>query len=540
MTFKSMTVKTVSTSLYPSSFCKLYLAIIILLFLSSCSSKLPDNTTSVATLHFSNKEPSTLYSLYQRLQPEKISEKTGFSLLNNSKDAFLVRTAAIELADHTLDLQYYHWKNDEVGQLLMDRVIRAADRGVKVRLLVDDSNSWESHQNQIGLAHINYHPNITIKIYNPLGGSYSGSFMRSLALLGNFERINHRMHNKLFIADNQLAIFGGRNIGNMYFGVDKKKNFRDMDIFALGQQVENISVAFDDYWNSTWAYNVKLIDKSIYSQAELTVTRQDFNKRITNLKDFPYQIPVREELLTLLNNFEHHLDWATLNVYADPPRKDLHEKSTHAYHRLQSAYLTAQKSSLTSSPYFIPTEQMITQAKKLVDNGVNVKVLTNSLSSNDVTMAQYGYADRRKSLLEAGVELYEMREDAHERNDYTAEKYRDTAIGLHAKVSVIDDKRVLIGSFNIDPRSTLINTEVVIVIENIALAKKVKQALLTDINPRNSYQVFLETNNKGHKDLRWQGEEDGEIVIHRHEPNANFLKVFGELIFGLLPIDEQL
>lgn len=540
MTFKTVTVKTLNTPLYPSSFLKLYLVILILLFLSSCSSRLPDNTSSVATFHLSNKEPSTLYNLYQRLQPENISEKTGFSLLNNSKDAFLVRTAAIALAEHSLDLQYYHWKNDEVGQLLMAGVLRAADRGVKIRLLIDDSNSWESHQNQIGLAHINYHPNITIKIYNPLGGSYSGSFMRSLALLGNFERINHRMHNKLFIADNQLAIFGGRNIGNMYFGVDKRKNFRDMDILALGQQVENISVAFDDYWNSTWAYNVNLIEKSIYSVTELTVARQDFSKRIKNLKDFPYQVPAREELLTLLNNFEHHLDWATLSVYADPPRKDLQDQSTHAYNRLRRANLTEQKSSITSSPYFIPTEQMIAQAKKLVDNGVKITVLTNSLSSNDVTMAQYGYADRRKLLLEAGVELYEMREDALVRNDYTAEKYRDTAIGLHAKVSVIDDKRVLIGSFNIDPRSTLINTEVVIVIENIALAKKVKQALLTDINPRNSYQVFLETNNKGHSHLRWRGEENGKMVIHKHEPNANFLKVFGELIFGLLPIDDQL
>jgi putative cardiolipin synthase len=364
--------------------------------------------------------------------------------------------------------------------------------------------------------------------------------MRSLALLGNFERINHRMHNKLFIADNQLAIFGGRNIGNMYFGVDKQKNFRDMDILALGQQVESISLAFDDYWNSTWAYNVKLVEKNHYSLSDFTVARQSFDQHISNFNNFPYQIPARKELLAILDNFKDRLDWATLSVYADPPRKDLHDDSSHVYHRLKSANLTAQNTSLTSSPYFIPTESMIKQAKKLVDKGVTVKILTNSLSSNDVTMAQYGYADRRKSLLKSGVELYEMREDALDREDYTAEKYRDTAIGLHAKVSVIDDKRVLIGSFNIDPRSTLINTEVVIVIESKALADKVKQALLKDISPRNSYQVFLETNNNGHSKLRWQGEENGEMVVHRHEPNTNFLKVFGELVFGLLPIDDQL
>lgn len=535
-----MSFRTDRTSLNLSFNFKIFIVLFILLLLSSCSIKLPENNDFIRTYHVSNKLPSTLNSLYQQLQPLDINDKTGFALLNNNKNAFLVRTAAIELADHTIDLQYYHWKNDEVGQLLMDRVLKAADRGVKVRLLIDDSNSWDSKKSQIGLAQINTHPNITIKIYNPLGGSFSGSFMRTLALLGNFERINHRMHNKLFVADNQLAIFGGRNIGNMYFGVDKKKNFRDMDILALGLQVDNISVAFDDYWNSTWAYNVNLIEKTTYSQAEFAVLRRAFDKHIASLNNFPYQIVSRSKLFDFLDNFKHKLDWATLSVYADPPRKDLQEKSSHAYHRLKDANLSAKKSSLTSSPYYIPSEKMIEHAKLLVDKGVNVKVLTNSLSSNDVTMAQYGYADRRKALLKAGVELYEMREDALDRKHYTAKKYHDTHIGLHAKVSVIDDKRVLIGSFNIDPRSTLINTEVVIVLESIALAIKVKSALLKDINPRNSYQVFLETSKKGYGHLRWRAEENSKIVIHKNEPNTNFLKVFGELLFGILPIDEQL
>ena len=533
-------IKTVNVSWITPPLLRCYLLTFIVLFLSACTAKLPQHTNFDPTFHLSNTASSTLYDLYQQLQPQGIDEKTGFALLNNNKLAFLARIAAIELADLSLDLQYYHWKNDEVGLFLMDRVISAADRGVKVRLLIDDSNSWGSQESQISLAKINHHPNITIKIYNPLGGSFSGSCMRTLALFGDFERVNHRMHNKLFIADNQLAIFGGRNIGNMYFGVGKKINFRDMDILALGQQVDNISVAFDDYWNSLWAYNINLIEQVDYSVAELKGAQQKLAQRIVNLKDFPYQIPSRQKLLTVLENLKQYLDWATLSVYADPPRKDLHEKSTHAYNRLISANLAAQEESITSSPYFIPTEQMIEKTKKLVEQGVSVKVLTNSLSSNDVTMAQYGYAARRKSLLAAGIELYELRDDALDRINYTAKQYRDTDIGLHAKVTVIDNKRVLIGSFNIDPRSTLINTEVVIVIESKALAKKVKLALLRDISPRNSYHVFLEEDNHGHEHLRWRNEEKGEIVIHKHEPNTNFLTVFGELLFSLLPVDDQL
>ncbi len=520
-------------------FLKKSVILFVMLAVTGCTT-LKQDREIIPSYHLSDSTSTTLANLYQKLKPANTAEDTGFALLDNNKRAFLARTAAIELADEALDLQYYHWKNDEVGLLLMDRILRAADRGVKIRLLIDDSNSWDSRDKQIALGQINYHPNIEIKIYNPLGGSFSGAGMRSLALLGSFDRINHRMHNKIFIADNQLAIFGGRNIGNMYFGVGKKKNFRDMDVLAIGKQVNRISTAFDDYWNSEWSYRIDLIEDVDFSTSEFYQKRKEFNHRISQLNDFPYTIPNRLRLLEYLETLEDNLDWAALTIYSDPPRKDLKDKSTHAYHRIQNANISEKVASLTSSPYLIPTEKIIEQLKRKVDKGISIKVLTNSLSSNDVRLAQYGYTARRIALLEAGVELYEMRSDALDSEEYTAIKYRNSIIGLHAKVGVIDHKRVLIGSLNIDPRSTVINTEVVIVIESKALAHKVENALLRDISPRNSYQVYLDEDEKGNKNLRWRGEKNGEIIIYEKEPNANFMTSFGELLFGILPVDDQL
>lgn len=516
-----------------------------ILSLNGCTTMLPKDHDFIPSYHVSNQLTSSLSRFYGEIKPDNSEHNTGVLLLDDNKKAFLARIAAIDLADISLDLQYYHWHADETGIILMEHLLSAADRGVRVRLLIDDSNSWDSHRKQTALARVNQHSNIQIKIYNPLGGNYSGSGMRTLAILGNFNRVNHRMHNKLFIADNQLAIFGGRNIGNIYFGVGKEKNFRDMDVLAIGQQVDDISTAFDDYWNSEWTYRIELLEKSELTQEEFIKEKERLKQRIAEMSDFPYAIPSRVTLLKRLKELSMELDWAELTVFADPPRKDLQAKSQHVYHRIQDADLAAKDEALVSSPYFIPSEQLISRLKDQIKKGVKYRVLTNSLASNDVTMAQYGYASRRRALLEAGVELYELRTDALDRESYMAVKNRHSALGLHAKVSVMDNKRVLIGSFNIDPRSTNINTEVVIMVKSEKLAIKVKQALLRDMNPRNSYQVILEQekNNAGQIEfgsIRWRGEEEGELVVHKNEPNTNFMKKFGELLFGLLPIDDQL
>ena len=441
-----------------------------ILLLTGCATILPKDHDFIPSYHVSNQKTSKLSKLYTEIKPANISGKTGVLLLDDNKQAFLARVAAIDLADLSLDLQYYHWKADEVGLILMQRVIRAADRGVRVRLLIDDSNSWDSSRKQTALALINHHPNIQIKIYNPLGGSYSGSGMRTLAILGNFNRVNHRMHNKLFIADNQLAIFGGRNIGNIYFGVGKKKNFRDMDVLAVGHQVDDISSAFDDYWNSEWTYRIELLEKTEFTTKELKEGVQRLNQQISETTNFPYKIPSRDELIKRLKQLSIKLDWAELKIFADPPRKDLEEKSRHVYQQIQQADLSAKDEALISSPYFIPSEKLISRLEKQVKQGVSLKILTNSLASNDVTMAQYGYASRRRELLEAGVNLFELRTDAIDRENYMAVQNRDADLGLHAKVSVIDSRRVMIGSFNIDPRSTNINTEVVVMVNSEALA----------------------------------------------------------------------
>lgn len=515
-----------------------------ILFLTGCTTMLPKDHGFIPSYHVSSQKISSLSKLYSDIKPVNIKSKTGVILLNDNKLAFLARVAAIDLADLSLDLQYYHWQADEVGMILMERLLRAADRGVRVRLLIDDSNSWDSTRKQTALALINHHPNIQVKIYNPLGGTYSGSGMRTLAILGNFNRVNHRMHNKLFIADNQLAIFGGRNIGNIYFGVGKKKNFRDMDVLAVGHQVDDISTAFDDYWNSEWTYRIELLDQSEFTTQDLEEGALRLKQQINEASDFPYKIPSREDLLKRLKQLSIKLDWAELEVFADPPRKDLQEKSRHVNSQMQDADFAAKDEALISSPYFIPSEELISRLGEQVKRGVNVKILTNSLASNDVTLAQYGYASRRRDILKSGVEIYELRTDAIDRENYMAVQNLDSDLGLHAKVSVIDSSRVLIGSFNIDPRSNNINTEVVVMVNSEALAKKVRQALLRDMHPRNSYQVFLEEkNNQGQIEfgsMRWRGEEEGELVVHRNEPNTNFMKKFGELLFGILPIDDQL
>ena len=457
-------------------------------------------------------------------------DTSWFDAQDVGPEALRWRLALVDTATVSIDAQYFIWKQDAVGSLLMERVLKAADRGVRVRLLLDDS--FLSGEEQMMLA-VDAHPNVELRIFNPFQQRSSSMSLRYLENLNDFERTNHRMHNKLLIADGQVAIAGGRNIANEYFDFDEDENFRDFDVLTTGRVLPEISASFDDYWNSGWAYPITIVDHRKAEPDELARLRERLHTDASVLNDWlatadtdPQTLPARWAKLAA------RLLPGTAHVLEDNPRIEGEILPVQAADHISKLFSTASEDVMGISAYLIPSDNLLQVAQALTARGVRIRALTNSLASNNHIAAHSAYRHRRKQIVEAGIELHEFRPDAAERSHFEAPGFGADHVGLHTKILVLDRRLVFVGTINTDPRSMVLNTEVSLVIDSPELATAILAAFAPDFLPANSWRVTL--NEQGV--LQWQSSEG---VLTR-QPAGTVWQRMGDAFFGLLPLDTQM
>jgi len=458
------------------------------------------------------------------------AELTGIHAMPRGTDAFAARVLLAQAAERSIDAQYYIWHADQTGLLLMEALRDAARRGVRVRFLMDDQTTRGMDALLSAFAAT---PNVEVRLYNP----FPNRTLRSLGYLGEFSRLNRRMHNKSFIVDNQAAIVGGRNIGNEYFGAGDEIPFMDLDVIALGHAVPELSAQFDLYWNSASAYPIA----SIVGKP----TPEDLDARFSAAREdavsAQYLAALRETpLVSDLLAHRLALEWVAAKVVRDDPAKTRDpdpDRATLALAQIFEATGAPQRSFDLISPYFVPGTRGTTALEDLARRGVAVRVLTNSLASNDVAVVHSGYAKRRCALATAGVRLYELKPTrilAPAAGDLkpTAKSLQ----ALHAKTFSVDRRYVFVGSFNFDLRSGLLNTELGLVLRSPGLAERLEQAL-DSLLPKQAYEVRPVA---GDACVEWIEHTAAGEVRMEDEPDSTAWGRFWLAVWMSLPIDWML
>lgn len=452
---------------------------------------------------------------------------SGVVALPQGIDAFAARVRLADVAERSLDLQYYIWHNDMAGSLLFDALRRAADRGVRVRLLLDDNNT-ESMDDV--LAELASHRNIEVRLFNP----FPARRWRALGYLTDFDRLNRRMHNKSFTADNQVTIIGGRNVGDEYFGAGQNVQFVDLDVMAIGDVVRDVSRDFDRYWASDSAYPAGRVVRPGGTPAELTPAAGADRAAVTALYlDALARQPFVREML------EHRLpfEWASVRMVSDDPSKGLGKArdDDFLWARLKRIVAMPTRELELVSPYFVPGADGAAHFADMARRGAKITVLTNSLEATDVPAVHAGYAKRRRQLLEAGVELYEMKRTGGAAPRTFQAGGSSSASSLHAKTFSADRSVVFVGSFNFDPRSARLNTELGFVMACPVIAATMADAI-TAMMPERAYQVRIGPDGG----LQWVERIAGKEVVHDREPGAGFWRQLAVSVLSLLPIEELL
>lgn len=498
---------------------------VLVLLVTGCAS-LPTDYSRTESTAFQEHEATVIGKQYAEDAAQHPGE-SGFAIIRYGHTAFLSRIAMTRLAEKTLDMQYYIWEPDETGRILAEHLVRAADRGVRVRVLVDDMGI---NGRDAAIASLDAHPNIEIRIFNPFAnrGNPMFDFMTDMG------RVNHRMHNKILVMDNSFAIVGGRNIGDHYFAVNPETNFRDLDIAAAGPIVREISTVFDRFWGGDWAVPIEVLVDRSYTDEDLENTVTKLRERVGE-GDYPYSVDddvaaLSENLSTIRKN----LIWAPGRiVWDDPSSIEAEGEAGVMVEALFKKLQSLQQELTIESAYFVVGDRGVEAVQQLIDRGVKVRILTNSLASNDVVAAHSGHAEYRKQLLEAGAEIYEIRPDSGViRKNWSG----DSNAGLHTKALVFDRESVFIGSFNLDPRSAKINTEAGLYVKSPELAAKVLAYMDEGVRPENSYQVLLDEDG----DLYWVTEDEGVEVRYDKEPETTFWQRFMSGFIEMLPVQSQL
>jgi putative cardiolipin synthase len=454
-------------------------------------------------------------------------ERSGFRLLDWNGDALRWRLALIDGATRSLDLQYYLWYGDASGSLLSEAVLRAADRGVRVRVLVDDLMS--SGEEDLVSAAANAHPNVELRLFNPWRRRSGGPLSRGLEFLARMDRLNSRMHNKLTVADNRVAICGGRNLGDHYFGLDHRYSFHDLDVLAVGPAARKLSEAFDVYWNAAPVAAAGTLAEGSSEQLEqLREENREWLEEAHELSGLPRGPQDWSEPLRALPAKLHA--GTARPVYDLPGSDTIADGSSRA--GILQAIDGAREEILVENAYWIPNESSIAYLYELEERGVRVRFLTNSLASHDVPAVNGGYKKWRKPVLEAGVELYELRHDAAVKARQDTPPVESEFLGLHAKTFVVDRKVAYVGSHNFDPRSHEINTELGLLVESPGLARALAQRIEADMQSDNSWRVELDEDGK----LFWKA---GDLRVERQPARGGWQR-FQDAIFGILPIENQL
>lgn len=466
-------------------------------------------------------------------------DQTGVYPLSDGLDAYVARLALAKAAAKTLDVQYYLFHKDDTGRLLAAHLLEAADRGVRVRVLLDD---MDMGGRDATLAALDLHPNLEIRLFNP----FPSRSLRVIDFLTHFGKVTRRMHNKSFTVDNQATIVGGRNVGDEYFDASDGTNFGDMDLLAVGPITREVSNAFDIYWNSELSLPVSTLiedpDEDLLEHA-----RGALSKAIAGLPDTDYGRRLLEaDLVARLKARDLSFYWGEARLIYDLPEKvinDPEDRTTHLGPELDQLIAATDSELIAISPYFVPGESGTAMLTALVERGARVTVLTNSLAATDVPAVHAGYSRYRRALVEAGVELYEMPPSGLRRHGLPT--FGESQASLHAKTLAIDGQRVIVGSMNLDPRSNLLNTEMGIVIEAPDLAQRMAKWRENAL-PEVAWRVILDatTSNSpfGQEErLVWVGQVDGAHVRHsEYEPEATLWQRIQATLLKLLPIEQQL
>ncbi len=456
--------------------------------------------------------------------------KAGIHALPEPYDAFAARILLAAAAEKSLDVQYYIWHGDQVGYLMFEALWQAAERGVRVRLLLDDLNTGGLDPT---IATLDAHPNIEVRLYNPVVQRET----RVLNFLTDFTRVNRRMHNKSFTADNQVSVVGGRNIGNEYFGAGSGVGFADLDVIALGPAVRDVSKEFDLYWNSPSAYpavsfvGLPGAESVAHLEARFAATRAD-------LESVAYLEAVRATpLIRDLLDRRLALEWDTAQLVYDDPAKTLdttERTDVLLFPQLVQTMGRPQKTLDLVSPYFVPGADGTSSLAALAKSGVKVRILTNSLAASDEKSVHAGYAKRRQDLLLAGVQLYELKPTAAQGLRKGEARFgSSSSAGLHAKTFAVDRSRIFVGSFNFDQRSALLNTEMGLVIESPVLAQRLGQFFDTDV-AMTAYEVVLAEDGRN---LEWIEQTPSGSKRYDTDPDTSWLLRRQVDFLSILPIE---
>ena len=453
---------------------------------------------------------------------------SGVYPLAGARDAFAARTMLARAAERTLDVQYYIWRNDMTGTLLFASLRGAAERGVRVRLLLDDNNTSGL---DTALATLDAHPNIEVRLFNP----FVIRSVRALGYMTDFPRANRRMHNKSFTADSQVTVVGGRNVGDEYFGAANDVLFADLDVMAIGPVVAEVSKDFDRYWNSHSSYPAERLLRPVDR-----VAAEKQSAAALQLERSPGALAYASALRrsAFVNNVmkeSRAWEWAVTRMVSDDPAKGLGRAGagTLIFDKLRQAMGNPVSELNLVSPYFVPTDAGVDAFVAMARRGVKIRVLTNALEATDVAAVHSGYAKHRQSLLEAGVSLFELRRmgpASAARSDVGLAG--SSASSLHSKTFAVDRSRVFIGSINFDPRSARLNTEMGFVIDSPALAGHISTAFDQRI-PAEAYEVRLSPERK----LYWLERRGSTVVRHDVEPGTSLVQRAGVWLMSLLPID---
>jgi cardiolipin synthase C len=494
---------------------------ILALLLAGCVG-LPRHVEKSRSDALSHPETTSLGRLVALEESNK--NLSGIRLLASGEEALADLIALADHAERTLDIQYYIIHQDDSARILLHHVRLAADRGVRVRVLVDDLNTAGEDRR---FMHLGEHANVEVRVFNPFPGGRFATWTRFVASATDIRRINHRMHNKLFVADNALAITGGRNIGDEYFTRDPRSNFIDLDVIAAGAIVPELSASFDAFWNSKYAYPIASVASAVSAEAASTPIVESAPAASSNW------------LAAELESGSVQLTWVSASVLADRPAKIASETSpaeeVTIANNLSALMLSAKQELLVISPYFVPGKEGVAMFAKLVDEGVHIRILTNSLASTDSPLVHTGYARYRVELLKLGVDLSEVRPKLGQKRA-RFHPFRSSNASLHAKALVIDQKTVFIGSMNMDARSAHTNSELGLVMRSAEIARQVT-SLLDDISADGSYKLQLvDHSNK----IEWlSGEGESEKTWYT-DPETTRLQRFTLKVFAPFAPEELL
>jgi putative cardiolipin synthase len=484
----------------------------------------------------------TQTTLFGRLLAKEKADhpgRSGFHLLDDGLDAFVARAVLANHAERSIDVQYYLFHDDLVGKLFADLLLKAADRGVRVRLLVDDMAITAQ---DLGAAAMDDHPHMEVRIFNP----FSRNVARATQFVTRLGSVTRRMHNKSFTVDNQVTILGGRNVGNEYFDADPDLEFADLDVMAIGPVAGEVSSVFDLYWNSALAYPVSVLVKKRQrpTPAQIEEKRARLDQYVAEQDDSEYLRALHNSNLAekfRTSGVDFH--WGDWEVVYDEPEKLLVGFSQTQYHlepMLRPYLVGIQKELIIFSPYFVPGKPGTAYLTGLSRRGVRVRILTNSLASNDVGIVHSGYMKYRKKLLQGGVELYELNKRlTREQRKQKKGAEGSSKASLHAKSFVFDRQQVFIGSLNLDPRALMHNTEIGVVVDVPEIAKGMAKWFDDNIK-QHAFRLELKEDDYGHERLYWHGWEKGRQVVYTHEPYTSLWRRLGIGFMSIWPIESQL